>query len=339
VAESADKFLKKYLEPLREKNTQRIVEYIQKHEPKYRPLAKHRFHWFDRIAPSLTDDALSVELYKLNREYELETRQALEIVKRKVDNPQSAEKHKEKFKQYLTEVNDQAIASLADYVVHRRAVLDFLEESIRQLPSGGYVAEKYIHEIICPLKTTSDTVPLEQMNLWIIDERLNFHYYMSSDRPQKSVTPLQGAGDNRADIILFNHALAFADQDFGSIVFVEFKRPMRGDYTDDENPIAQIIRYVEEIVSGKILTRSGRPIPPNTPFYAYVVCDITANLRKFMKPFGFTNLPDPSGSFHYFKDYNLYMEIIGFDKLLKDAQQRNASFFEKLNLPLTGVGH
>lgn len=339
VAEAADKQLKAHLEPLREKNTERIVKYIQNHEPKYRPLAKHRLHWFERIAPNLTDDALSVELYRLNREYEFETKKAMVNVKRSVANPQSAEKHKEKFKHFLTEINDQAIASLADYIVQRRAVLDFLRESIRMLPTGRYIAEKYIHQIICPLRTTTDTVSLEQMNLWIIDERLNFHHYMSSDRPQKSVKPLKGGSDDRADIILFNHALAFADQEFGSIVIVEFKKPMRKDYTEAENPIAQVLRYVDDITSGRVLTRSGRPVPKGTPIYAYIVCDLTPKLLNFSKPYSFSQLPDQKGYFAFFKDYNLYMEMIGFDKLVDDAEKRNAAFFDKLNLPLTLAGH
>lgn len=339
VAEASDKFLKSYLEPLRGKNTQRIVDYIQKHEPKYRPLAKHRPHWFDRIAPNIPFDSLSVELYKLNREYEAQTRNELARVKRKVDSPEKAAAHKEKFNQYLTEINDQAIASLADYVVHRRAVLDFLEESIRQLPAGAYVAEKYIHQIICPLGTTTDTVHLDQMNLWIIDERLNFHYYMSSDRKQKAVAPLKGTSENRADIILFNHALAFADQAFGSIVILEFKRPMRDDYSEAENPISQVFRYVEEIRSGDMKTKSGRPVPSDTPMYAYIVCDVTPNLKKFARTFDFTPLHDLDGYCRYHSDYKLYVEVLSFDKLLKDAKQRNASFFDKLRLPMTDIGH
>lgn len=339
ISNASDKFLKKYLEPLRGRNNHRIVEYIQTHEPKYRPLIKHRSHWFDRIASNIPFDALSVELYKLNREYEAETRKAMLNVKRNVNSPEKAKAHKDKFKQFLTEINDQAIASLADYVIHRRAVLDFLEESIRQLPSGAYVAEKFIHEIICPLGKTTDDVPLDQMNLWIIDERLNFHYYMSSDRKQKSVEPLNGASENRADIILFNHALAFADQDFGSIVIIEFKRPMRDDYSDSENPINQVLRYVDEIRTGEMKTRSGRLVPSDTPLYAYMICDLTPNLKKFARANDFTLLPDLGGYFRYHKEHNLYMEIISFDKLLKDAKQRNASFFEKLNLPLTGLGH
>jgi hypothetical protein len=114
---------------------------------------------------------------------------------------------------------------------------------------------------------------------------------------------------------------------------------MRDDYTDDENPIDQVIRYVEEISTGKVVSRSGRPVPKGTPLFAYIVCDITEKLITYSKRFNFRPLPDLRGYFTYLEPFNLHMEMIGFDKLVEDAERRNAAFFDKLNLPLTACGH
>jgi hypothetical protein len=337
ISKASDKFLDKYLAPLRDQNTKRIVDYIQQNEPKFRPLAKHRPHWFDRISPKVNDEQLSIELYKLYREYEAETRATLVKVKRKLKNPASYSEHKDRFKDVLTELNDQGIACLADYVVHRRAILDFFAESIEQLPNGKYVAERHIHEIICPLGATSDDVPLDQMNLWLIDERLAFHRYLSSDRQQRSVRGLSTDSQSRADIILFNHACAFMDDNMQSVVIIEFKRPMRNDYTDAENPIRQVYNYVEEIKENRAVTNKGRPItlPPGTPIFAYIICDVTPNLRRLAKDLDFKNTTDGLGYYKFNDGHGVYAEIHSFDKILKDAKQRNAAFFDKLNLPVT----
>jgi hypothetical protein len=336
VAKVADNFLAKYLEPLRAGNTERITNYIEAKEPKYRPLAKHRSHWFDRISPNITDDALSLELYKLSREYEAETKTKLGKIKRTLKSLESYNEHKDKFREFLTEINDQGVAMLADYVVHRRAILDFFAASIAQLPGGNFVAEKHIHEIVCPLGTTSDDVPLDQMNLWLIDERLAFHRYLSSDRQQRSVKPLSSGSQSRADIILFNHAVAFADDHLGSIVIVEFKRPMRNDYSESENPISQVYGYVDELRENRAVSNAGRQVtvPPGTPIYAYIVCDLTSNLKKFARHTEFKLMQDGLGYYKYNSEHNVYTEILSFDKLLKDARQRNAAFFDKLNLPM-----
>lgn len=38
-----------------------------------------------------------------------------------------------------------------------------------------------MHDVIMPLKTTSDRISADQMNLWIIDESLVFHDFLASD--------------------------------------------------------------------------------------------------------------------------------------------------------------
>jgi hypothetical protein len=50
----------------------------------------------------------------------------------------------------------------------------------------------------------------------------------------------------------------------------------------------------------------------------------------------FANLyttPDNMGFFGYNVEIGAYIEIIGFDKLLGDANKRNRILFDKLNLP------
>jgi hypothetical protein len=112
---------------------------------------------------------------------------------------------------------------------------------------------------------------------------------------------------------------------------------MRDDYSAKENPIAQINRYAGEISENEVKDKNDRTfdLRPNTPIYAYVVCDLTKNLRKFAKDAGYKPLPDNDGYFQFNENYNLYVEIISFDKLVRDAKQRNKVLFEKLNLPST----
>lgn len=244
---------------------------------------------------------------------------------------------KKVFNEYLREVNDLNMSKLADYVVQRRVVLDFLEASIRLLPTGNYAAEDQIHQIVCPMRTTSDDVPIDQMNLWVLDDRLAYHHYLASDRKIKNADKTINVNSNeRPDVILFNHLCAFADKAFGSIVILEFKKPMRDNYTEEENPVSQVVRYVRRIRNKEELDKNGRPISvhENTPFFAYVICDLTPKLRQYLQDEDYKMLPDGDGYFDYHSAYRLYVEIVSFDKLLKDANQRNTAFFDKLHLPV-----
>ena len=143
---------------------------------------------------------------------------------------------------------------------------------------------------------------------------------------------------DRPDLLIFDRTFAFADSGppFNAIVLIEFKRPARNDYSgkEEKNPIEQVYGYVEAIKAGKVMDRQGRPInvPEHIPAYAYIICDVTPTLKKQARYAQLTITPDSQGYFGYQKDLALYVEIISFDKLLGDAEKRNAILFDKLGL-------
>jgi hypothetical protein len=145
------------------------------------------------------------------------------------------------------------------------------------------------------------------------------------------------SGD-RPDLIVFNSPFAFADgaPPFSSVVIIEFKRPVREDYTEDENPITQVYGYVAKVRAGQTKDKRGRPlqVPPGTPFYCYVICDLTTKMRTFAEEAALTPAPDSGGFFGFNPNRNAYLEVLSYTKLVEDAKKRNRVFFEKLNLPL-----
>jgi hypothetical protein len=180
------------------------------------------------------------------------------------------------------------------------------------------------------MKTTSNIVPYECNNLWLIDERLNFHDYLASD------LPLDGAKGDRPDIIVYNVPSYFNNEDNpnNSFSIIEFKRPMRDDYTDDENPIDQIVRYIDEIRGGKAKKQNGQliTVTSTTPCFAYVVCTLTQKIRTICERRDFNKSYDNLGYFLYYKNYNTYFEVLAYEKIVRDAKIRNRIFMKKLGL-------
>src|SRR3546814_15644171 len=112
----------------------------------------------------------------------------------------------------------------------------------------------------------------------------------------------------------------------------ECKKPQRDNLADrasKEDPIQHIDRYVNQIREGKFKTPAGRDILVNntTPFYGYVVCDLTAKVRKWLElEQQFTPMPDGLGWFRWFGNISFYMEVISWTKLLRDSEMRNKLF-------------
>ncbi|WP_257387810.1 ATP-binding protein [Tahibacter caeni] len=223
---------------------------------------------------------------------------------------------------------------LVHYVALRRNLLDLFEKSLQRRTDGKYESEGFVHDIIFPRKQDSDGIPFASHQLWLIDERLNFTSYMSSDKP------LNGHPSDRPDLLAFGNRIAFRGDNEASnpITVFEFKRPNRDDFTNpssNEDPIAQIVRYVNSIRSGEYLTPVGRKIMvlPNTPFYGYVVCSLSTKVEKWLEEEkNFKSMPDRLGWFYWFEKINLYIEVLSWDKVLRDAQMRNRVFFKMLGI-------
>jgi hypothetical protein len=154
---------------------------------------------------------------------------------------------------------------------------------------------------------------------------------------------MNGQSAKEPDIAIINGydtPLSFSDsppnEKLSSVVIIEFKRPMRKNYSQNEdNPIEQVYGYIRDIRAGKKTTKTGRPILvlDNTVFYCYIICDINEMISKHAENFQFIKTPDQQGFYCFNTNYNSYTEIISFDKMLKDAKKRQTAFFDKLNIP------
>lgn len=223
---------------------------------------------------------------------------------------------------------------LAHYVALRKNILELFRKSLERKEDEKYSTEGVVHDIIFPRKGDSDTTAFEDHNLWILDERLNFTSYVSSD------VPLEGPRSDRPDLLVYDKRILFRGDNEPSnpVSIFEFKKPDRDDFVNPssrEDPVQQIVRYVNKISDGRYKTPEGRRmlVAQNTPFYGFVVCDLSSKVEDWLeKEKDFKPMPDRLGWFRRFDNINLYIEVLSWDKVLRDAEVRNRIFFEKLGI-------
>lgn len=332
-------YLKPYLRPIAENKIKRITSFVEEKAPQYRAALKHKPESLNQIPPNLSDDKLEIELHKINASIDVELKERTNKVLNKTnDEIIDLPKYVEEYKKLVEEVTDFSKSQLAQYVIHRKIIIDLLEKSLNIGETGKYHLEETVHGIIFPLRTNSSDVDYEQQNLWIIDERLSYHRYLASDQRFDEMHIIDVESKDRPDLMVFNSPLAYAEASapFSSVVIVEFKRPMRKYYAEtDDNPFEQVYEYVRKIQNGSVLNKDGRPINinSNTPFYAYVVCDLTSKISSIAENYNFTKTPDGLGYFGFNKNLSAYVELISYTKLVEDAKKRNRILFEKLHIP------
>ena len=231
---------------------------------------------YENIPAGLTEEKLELELHKHTQKWETEIFQkGKEIDNRIKNNIYNTADYMTIFNEYCESLSELSRVSLAEYVTRRKVILELLAKTLELNEKGKYNSEASVHSIICPMRVTSDEISFEEMNLWLIDDRLAYHDFLASDKPMKSLPVLESDIDKRMDIAIFDQALSFsADKDtLNSISIIELKRPQRNDLADDDkNPINQVLDYVADIKSGKVKKSNGRSFGSvnNTAFYCYL---------------------------------------------------------------------
>jgi hypothetical protein len=236
----------------------------------------------------------------------------------------------------VSKLSAEAKSDLADYVAHRRAILDLVEDLLRSTPEGTYRREEVIHSIIFPKGKQTGQVGFEQQNLWLIDERLTFHEHLFSDISVKTITGGEVDSGLRPDMAIFTDGFAtFHDGDIpvSQLVLVELKQPGREDISKDD-PIKKTLAYLAKLKKGKARTegRAVIDIDEDALTTVYLLSDWTADFKGLLRLYNFNPLPGDVAEYSYRDRDRVMMIAISFKRLLENARRRNRIFFRKLGI-------
>lgn len=319
------------LSAIRCNNFEKVANIIRNELPQYNHLIGAEKESLEKLNP----DSISLEneLHKIKVKYENGqmkiARELLDHIKAKgIDN----EKCIEDIQNVASAITDANKSQLTEYVVFRKFILELVDKVLSKNDSK-YQYEEVIHRIIFPMGKTSTEVHYTTHNLWLIDERLCYHKYLSSD---KAISKESGKAPDLQ--VIFENTFAYSDvqpeEIHQSVVLVEFKRPMRNDYNEKENPITQTLNYIDILRSKGAQDNDGRPIHiiDATTFFCYVICDVTTTLEQLLDRNDFKKGIDHDGYYRYHEKYKAYIEIVSFSKLLRDAKKRNRVLFDSLGI-------
>ncbi|WP_329806398.1 ATP-binding protein [Flavobacterium facile] len=327
------------VEKFKAEKLERISDFIAEKAPQYRILNKYVESFDDVVVTDNTSEQdLDLKLYRLLQDVEFSSRKDVISVLTEDDKNESADVLKQKYLKIFEELTDLNKSKLSQYVVHRKYILELFEKSLGLNAQGKYELEDTVHSIIYPTKTTSNEIDYNNQNLWILDERLSFHTFLSSDKALNTIKDFEGGSKDRPDLMIFNNPISYIEGDeapFNSVVLVEFKRPMRKGYDEyKDNPIVQLYDYVRDIRKGKKMTTDGRTydINEHTRFYCYLVCDINEKIVEYSENAQLERTYDGLGFYGYNKSLKCVIDVMPFNQVLSNAKKRNKVLFNKLGI-------
>ncbi|MGO8021197.1 ATP-binding protein [Rhizobium leguminosarum] len=332
--------LEKLISNINAVKSARLTQYVFSEAPQYKPLLRYIDGFISSVTPNATkiemELALHSELHKREVALKRESGKILSEAARLKDY----DSYRERLADFMERSNELGTSALAQYVMHRKIVLELLAKALSaDRKTERYPLEEAVHSIVFPMRGTDRDILYSQQNLWIIDERLNYHSYIASDKPLSSHVEFDSTSKKRPDLFIFDRRIAFAEGEEGqainSLVVVEFKRPQRDDYTETENPLQQVLDQIRDIRSGQFKNDQGRPIATandRIPAFAYIICDITPAMKRVLIDRDAKGSPDGLSYYGYHANHAVYYEVIDYGRLLADAKRRNRVFFDKLNL-------
>ncbi len=339
----ATEYLEPYLTSVQEIKERDVKTFIMQSAPQYRPILRQIQGRIGVLPVSTVHNSrkLEIELYRIARDMDVELKEEGQelfqgVRPKDYGDPKA---YDEKFAEYFKKVTDSNMVQLASYVCHRKLVIEHLGTLLKWVREGEHHYEEEVHSLLFPMGKTSEEVQYERHNLWLLDERMVFHSYLASDRRMSSHEPVDSDSSKEPDLVVYDVPHAFGATSSGSydaISIVEFKRPGRDNYTVSDNPVRQVYGYMDLILEGRARKQAGEALPvhSNAQFFCYIVCDLVPTLEAQLKQLAiFSKVSDGLGYHGHHSDYNAYIEIISYEKILQDSRMRNAVFFNKLGLP------
>lgn len=335
ASDMACEYLDEYLGEVGKRKSERFEKYMTNEAPQYRHLIHYAPEEIENLKPNLSNEDLDNALHSIKRDFENATKSECDKLMEKLEaGGITPEEYQKQFKETIEKVSDINKAALAEYVTHRKIILNLFTHGLNIKEDGKFNLEKYMHQLIYPMRTTSDDIAYESHNLWLLDERLAFCQFISSDKPFKGEH-----NKERADLLILDAPVVVAENEnkgiaYDAITIFELKRPGRDDYTMENNPVTQLLNYAKKIKKGGVKDSKQRPIrvSQSTQFYLYAVCDITSSLEAVLENMDFVETPDCLGAYLYNRKLPAYIEVLSYDKIRNDSEKRNKVLFKKLGI-------
>lgn len=242
--------------------------------------------------------------------------------------------YRERIQELVNTLDANKKEALAEYVLHRKSVIELVEAARKFGGDGKRAPEDVIHELVFRRFTDNVATDYFEHNLWLIDDALAFLPYITSDRT------LHGGrrkkGDKITDIAFFDDSMVLGDNDGTTITIVEFKKPSRDDYVfgpPESDPVRQVISTLDQAVAeGGVSKTDGTHFAFTGVIrrFAFIVADHTKTLVEVLQMHDFKNDWNPKIFFRYRDNERIFIQAFGYDTLIENAKKRNQAFFSVL---------
>lgn len=237
----------------------------------------------------------------------------------------------EELNAFVSEMTDSAKNDLASFVVRRRMMLGVLKELLKlDEESRKMPLEERLHELVFPMRATSDGFGSDQHNLWMVDEQLERLRVVSDKRLDSDAHHIESESSSRPDVACY-FPTGDEYEPATLAALIEFKRPGK---LNSQSLSDQVVQYIREIRDGGRRWAEGRRIPigEDCPVTVYVVGDIdTLPFKNFIAASGLYQVLRRERYVGYLNGMNAFVTLMSYEEMHRAAKERHDALFLALS--------
>ena len=337
ISENIKSEYSSFIEDAEKERNERIRTYILD-EKKPRLVYRHLLDIegvFSDIPANATDERIETELHK--KVYQLEQKRTKAFDKAFAKKKYDKETFSEIIKNVLEEEAKFSADKLADLMIRRKAVIKLFKKYLEWRDEDEYMLEEDLHNIIFTMGAEANKMPRDYHNLWLLDERLAYHRYTTSDKQLRTNPHMDLDSQKETDLLIYDFPWAYTDNpnSVNSLVVFEFKRPGRDMNTGKDRKLdSQVEEYFEKLMESKAVSDKGRylNVQDNTPKFGYVICDLHKDLEDYNIKHNYFKRTPYNTLYKINPDINMYIEVMSYETMIDFAEKRHNSFFQALGI-------
>lgn len=172
-------YLKKYIDEQKDIKKE-IAKKVIDQNPQFLFIRDELDQFVEGLKSSINEEEIKLEMFRKRMRRAVTFKHVTKDLQNLSSQKEELEKKIDEYNDFL---NDEQKGALAEYVLKRKGVLDFLESltEFSDPDNQKHHLESALHSLICPMQTDSMDLGFEDHNLWIVDDRLAFFNYFTSD--------------------------------------------------------------------------------------------------------------------------------------------------------------
>lgn len=176
ISSIIDEFINDAIHPHQQEHKNNVKRFVEAN-PRYRTVLSRNEKIVDEIPLNAHTEEM-ISIFEVERQ-KIRLASTMLIKNTALDQSDISKEKIDILRQAIVDNVTLSKDTLTDYVLDRKSIITLLDSQLKKNSDNTIPLEKEIHNLIFPMRKTSNDVEFDEHNLWLVDDRLAFHKFLT----------------------------------------------------------------------------------------------------------------------------------------------------------------